>query len=180
MPLADRYSAKPDSQWTSWGWIKTRGGANLRALRSGRSTIQPSALGRVLFPPEPRHFPGQRWVNIAMRSVHLVGVAGIGGGFLFDLNRAAWEIYWLLTLASGVALSLLYLWSTCAWIIELKGLAIVVKTALLGLALAVPEARGELFVLIIAISGMIAHAPARVRGYRWSAVLDPHERRRLP
>jgi hypothetical protein len=135
-----------------------------------------SAILRALFPSRPRHFPGQRWVNIALRSAHLVGVAGIGGGFLFTPDEVAWEAYWHLTWVTGGALSALYLWTTFAWILELKGLAIVFKTALLPVAVVIPEIRAESFVLVIAISGVIAHAPARVRGYRWLRLPDVSDR----
>jgi len=127
----------------------------------------PTRLKGVLFPPQPRQFRGERWVNIGLRCAHLTGVAGIGGGFLFELEPASWAAYWHLTLATGVVLSLIYLWSTAAWLLELKGTVIMLKNILLGLALAVPEVRGELFVVIIVISGLIAHAPARVRSRRW-------------
>ncbi|MCW8957907.1 MAG: hypothetical protein OQL21_02570, partial [Gammaproteobacteria bacterium] len=64
-----------------------------------------------LFPHQPRNFAGQRWLNIVLRALHLVGVAGIGGSFLFALDEVLWRPYWYLTLGSGIALSLLYLWS---------------------------------------------------------------------
>lgn len=124
-------------------------------------------LMQALFPSRPRQFHGERWVNIGLRCVHLVGVAGIGGGFLADLDPAAWMFYWYLTLASGVVLSLIYLWSTAAWLFEFKGAAIVLKLLLLGLALAAPALRAEVFVAVIVLSGLIAHAPARLRGRRW-------------
>ncbi|MCB1819556.1 MAG: hypothetical protein KDI77_16675, partial [Gammaproteobacteria bacterium] len=61
-----------------------------------------TSLAQILFPEPTRYFPGQRWVNIALRSLHLVGVAGIGSGFLFDQAPAAWDTYWHLTLISGI------------------------------------------------------------------------------
>jgi hypothetical protein len=61
---------------------------------------------RFLFPAQPRSFHGERWVNIGLRCVHPVGVSGIAGGFLFDLEAQIWSAYWSLTLASGVALTL--------------------------------------------------------------------------
>jgi hypothetical protein len=121
----------------------------------------------MLLPAEPRHFAGQRWVNIGLRSAHLIGVAGIGGGFLFALEPSSWATYWYLTLTTGIALTLLYLWSTFHWLLELKGLAIVLKTLLMALALATPNLRGELFLTVIAISAVSAHAPAWMRGYPW-------------
>jgi len=126
----------------------------------------PMKLIRALFPIHPRQFRGQRWVNIALRCLHLIGVAGIGGGFLFQLEPASWAVYWQLTLATGVSLSLIYFWSSATWLLELKGMTIVLKTILLGLAAAIPELRAELFIGIVVISGLIAHAPARVRAHR--------------
>jgi hypothetical protein len=105
-------------------------------------------------------------VNIALRCLHLVGVAGIGAGFLFDLEPTRWLAFWHLTLASGVLLSLLYLWGTALWLFQLKGLAIVLKVALLALAWHWVARRAELFILVILISGLVAHAPGRVRGLR--------------
>ena len=122
-------------------------------------------LRTIIIPDEPRYFPGQRWLNILLRSLHLVGIAGIGAGFLFAQEPSQWQTFWQLTLLSGTALVLIYLWSTALWLIQLKGLAILLKLLLLWLAMANPELRGFLFVAIVMISGVIAHAPSRVRGY---------------
>jgi hypothetical protein len=125
-----------------------------------------SLLRRLLIPSQPRTFPGERWVNIALRCLHLVGVAGVGGGFLFDLEPARWLAFWHLTIYSGVLLTLLYLWGSALWLLQIKGLAIVLKVLLLAVAVAVPAWRGEVFILVIILSGLIAHAPGEVRGFR--------------
>lgn len=117
-----------------------------------------------LLPPAPRFFPGQRWVNIGLRCAHLVGVAGIGGGFLFALPEAQWQPFWHLTLASGGLLALLYVWSDVAWLLKL---------ALLALASFYPAWRAETFVLVIILSGFFAHAPDRVRSYAWGRAVRP-------
>ena len=124
------------------------------------------SLERLLFPPQPRTFPGERWVDIGLRCLHLVGVVGIGGGFLYAMEPARWLPFWHLTLASGVLLALLYLWSSAAWLLHIKGLTIVLKLLLLAIALGVSTWRGTLFILIIILSGLIAHAPGAVRGFR--------------
>lgn len=125
------------------------------------------ALIHALFPAEPRRLKGGRWLNIALRSLHLVGVAGIGGGFLLGVEMDRWQPYWTLALGSGIALTLLYLWSSAAWLFQLRGGVIVLKVALLGLAMSLPEWRSQLFVLVILLSGLIAHAPGEVRGFGW-------------
>ena len=119
-----------------------------------------------MFPIEPRMFHGQRWVNISLRCGHLVGIAGIGGGFLYGLDAQSWSA-WQITVFSGVALSLVYSWTDGAWLLEMKGLAILLKLLLLGVGLVIPDLRAGVFILVIILSGLIAHAPARVRERRW-------------
>jgi hypothetical protein len=124
-------------------------------------------MANLFFPPQPRLFPGQRWLNILLRAVHLIGVAGVSGGFLFGLDEALWQPWWWLTLATGVLLTLLYLYSDGRWLLQLKGQVILLKLSLLALAVWLPPWRAELFILVILLSGLIAHAPGAVRGYRW-------------
>jgi len=118
-----------------------------------------------LFPAEARNFRGKRWLDIGLRSFHLVGIAGIGGGFLFDVPMMQYQPFWLLTLATGVFMSLLAVWSSATWLLQVKGLAIVCKLILLAIAFALPVWRGELFVLIILLSGVVAHAPGNWRAF---------------
>lgn len=118
------------------------------------------------FPSKTRFFPGQRWINIFLRAMHLVGVAGISGGFLFGLDETLWQPWWWLTLISGVLLAALYLYNDGRWLLQLKGQVILLKIALLALALWLPSWQAELFILVIILSALIAHAPGPVRGYR--------------
>ncbi|EIJ36365.1 hypothetical protein Thini_3865 [Thiothrix nivea DSM 5205] len=119
----------------------------------------------ILFPSKPRSYPGDRWVNIIVRSLHLVGVAGIGGGFLFDLPESRYLPFWHLAISTGCVLVLLYVWENGRWLLQLKGVAIMAKLALLVLASLLPAWRAELFAAVIVISGVIAHAPGKLRGY---------------
>ena len=48
---------------------------------------------RILFPRDSRSFSGKRWVNIALRTIHLIGVAGLGGGFLYQSPSEVWLPY---------------------------------------------------------------------------------------
>ncbi|MGV6818153.1 MAG: hypothetical protein ACWA44_12890 [Thiotrichales bacterium] len=121
----------------------------------------------LLFPEQPRVFRGARWGNIVLRTLHLVGVAGMAGGYIFGLDESRWLAFGYLTLVTGVTLVALYLASTCTWLMQLKGLAIAIKLVLLALALWFPFLRPPLFIGVIIISGVIAHAPGSVRGYLW-------------
>ncbi|HMV38405.1 MAG TPA: hypothetical protein PLY77_06030 [Plasticicumulans sp.] len=120
-------------------------------------------LRALLFPPEPRRFAGQRWVNVALRSVHLCAVAGLGAGFLHGLPPASWQPWLWVALASGSALGLLFVWSDGRWLVQPPGLAVLAKLGLLGLTPFVPAAGAWLFLGAVALSSVFAHAPARVR-----------------
>jgi len=77
-----------------------------RATRDKKDSLRSRSID-WLFPAESRQFYGQRWLNILLRSVHLLGVAGVGGGFLLGVEDSRWMVFWILTLTTGVALSLL-------------------------------------------------------------------------
>lgn len=126
----------------------------------------------LLFPARSRFFPGQRWVNIALRCGHLVGIAGLAGGFLFGVEAERWLPFWYLTLATGGGLVGLYVYSNAAWLLQLKGMVVVLKVGLLAVAYLFPAWRGALFVAVILLSGLIAHAPGRVRGWGWRPGAD--------
>ena len=125
------------------------------------------SLNPEFLPPPPRSFRGQRWLNIGLRGLHLVGVAGVAGGFLYGLPRETWILYWHLAGVSGVLMSLIYLWIDLDWITQLKGQVIVFKVVLLWLGLLYPPAQGPIFVVVILLSAFFAHAPATVRSWAW-------------
>jgi len=113
----------------------------------------------------PRTFPGRRWLMTALRSAHLVGVGGIGGAFLYDGPREIWMPFMILTIVSGILLVALDLWSTRYWLVEIRGVAIILKVLLLGLIRVIDQLHAEVFILVIVISAVSAHAPAAVRYY---------------
>ena len=116
-----------------------------------------------LFPAKSRILPGHRWLNIGLRTLHLLGIAGLGAGFLYAGVDEAWRDYYGLTLLSGLGLSLLFLWSNGIWLIQLRGQLIFLKIGLLAVIPLWPEATLPLFVSVILISGVISHAPGDLR-----------------
>lgn len=120
-------------------------------------------LSRLFFPPEERAFKGDRWVSISLRTLHLVGIAGLGGGFLYQASREAWMPYLILSLASGCALVGLYIWYSAIWLIQLRGLVILFKMVLLSCVLAFEGYETHILVAIVILSGLISHAPGDVR-----------------
>ena len=119
----------------------------------------------LLFPKQSRTFTGQRWVNILLRTLHLLGMAGVGGGYFYAAVDDSWLGFLYLTLASGVSMMWLSIWSNGIWLLQLRGHAILLKVLLLGLMLVWPEYKFSLLVVVILISGLISHAPGSVRYY---------------
>ena len=123
------------------------------------------SVNRIFIPRQTRSFTGKRWVFITLRTLHLIGVAGLGGGFLYDVPQSVWMPYLQLTIASGSAILLLEIWSNGIYFIQLRGFSTVVKLLVL---LSIPLLDGyefPLFLFIIVISGVMSHAPAYVRYY---------------
>lgn len=120
---------------------------------------------QIIFPAESRLIPGQRWVNISLRTLHLLGMAGLGGGYFYAAAGETWLGFLYLTLASGLALMLLSIWSDGIWLMQLRGQAILLKVSLLALMPVWPEQETPLLVAVILISGLISHAPGDFRYY---------------
>lgn len=119
----------------------------------------------ALFPKSSRFFPGQRWVDICLRTLHLIGLSGAGYGFFGAGDSFNWHSFLLLTVTSGTAMMLISIWSNGIWLLQLRGQTILLKLALLGLILIQPHYHAELFITVIVLSGLISHAPANTRYY---------------
>jgi hypothetical protein len=107
----------------------------------------------------------KRWTKISLRTLHLLAVAGVGGGVLFGLNKDLWINYWWLALASGILMILIDWISNPVWIIQIRGLVIILKLALLLLLGYNTNWDSMLLMSIIIISAVISHAPGNVRYY---------------
>ena len=124
-----------------------------------------NALRRAFFPAESRYMPGNRWLNVILRTLHLVGIAGIGGGYLYASQDDTWRYYLDLCLVSGTLLALLFVYSNGIWVLQLRGLVIMFKLLLFYAIALWPMQAIPLLILILVLSGWIAHASARVRYY---------------
>jgi hypothetical protein len=127
----------------------------------------------LIFPRESRFFPGQRWVNVLFRTLHLVGLGGLGAGFLYPAADDSWRIYLDLVLLSGVGLMLISLYSNGIWLLQLRGQVILLKLLLLAMIPLFSGVTETLFILVILLSGWISHATGDVRYY------SPFHRRRI-
>lgn len=107
----------------------------------------------------------KRWTKTGLRTLHLVGVAGVGGGVLFGLEQDLWLLYWWLALVSGALMMLMDIAANSAWFVQIRGIAILVKLLLLLTLGLDPGWDKFLLVAMIILSAVISHAPAKVRYY---------------
>jgi hypothetical protein len=107
----------------------------------------------------------KRWIKISLRTLHLLAVAGVGGGILFGLEKDLWVNYWWLALASGILMMLIDIISSPVWMVQVRGVSIFVKLILLAYLGSNPDWDAPLVVLIIIISAVISHAPGKLRYY---------------
>jgi hypothetical protein len=123
------------------------------------------SIRSMLFPAQGRTFRFERAVNVALRTLHLVGVAGLGAGFLYPAADEGWLLYFYLTQVTGVCMVLVALYRNAIWLIQLRGQAVLFKLLLLALIPLFPDLKALLLILVVLISGWISHAPGRVRYY---------------
>ncbi len=119
-------------------------------------------LQRAIFPNPKRDFKGKRWIKILLRTLHLIGVAGVGGGVLLNVDFASWSTYLHLTLITGFIYLALEIWTNGIFMIQLRGLSILLKFVLLFGLYLYPDS-GKIILLIIILSSIISHAPGNIR-----------------
>ena len=107
----------------------------------------------------------KRWSKISLRTLHLLAVAGVGGGILFALEKDLWINYWWLALVSGVLMMVMDIAANPVWMVQVRGVVIMVKLILLALMVSYPAWGGFLLLVIIIISAVISHAPGKLRYY---------------
>lgn len=118
-----------------------------------------------LFPSPQRAFTGQRWVRIGLRTAHLIAMALLVGSVAG--GKAPLEApypFWA-TVATGVAFVALELFNTGVWLIQVKGLAVMVKALLLAAAAVAPDSALGWLIASIVIGGISSHMPGRFRYY---------------
>jgi hypothetical protein len=95
----------------------------------------------------------------------LLAVAGVGGGILFALEKDLWINYWWLALVSGVLMMAMDIAANPVWMVQVRGVVIIVKLILLALMVSYPAWGSLLLLVIIIISAVVSHAPGTLRYY---------------
>ncbi len=126
---------------------------------------RPSHLASILFPDPPRQIPGERGLNIALRTAHILTFSILVGGHVFGIPPHRLILYLYLTIGSGACLIGLELYRSCRWIYLGKGLAVILKLTCLIAAGIWWEQRVLFLLLVIVLGSVGSHMPSRLRYY---------------
>lgn len=112
---------------------------------------------------EPRKPLQLRWVRITLRTAHIIFFSALVGGHVFG-TPADDLLPWLYgAVATGGALGATFLYQTRRWLVEIRGVAIMLKVGLLCVIPFWWQARVPILMLVIVLSGYISHMPGRYR-----------------
>jgi len=117
----------------------------------------------LLLPTEPRPLPGRRWTKIVLRAAHVVCAAGFLGALVFRVTPdVRWP--WALAVAcSGGLLLLLDLHESGAFFVQVRGVVVLAKIALLAALPCLAGYEAWIAGVLMAVSVISSHAPSRVR-----------------
>jgi hypothetical protein len=118
---------------------------------------------RVLIPPEPRQYKGQRWVKMTARAAHVILSGVYLGAFVFDVEPASRWPWFLATLLSGLLILCLDLYESGAFLLQLRGLVVAVKLLLLALLPTFGAAGVWVLAFVAFISVISSHASSNFR-----------------
>ena len=110
-----------------------------------------------------KEFRGKRWINIALRTLHVIGVILLGSA-LFRGSTTTLAI--TLTLVPGLAMFSLDVWSKPSHLGEVAGLGVLGKLALVFSIKLFPHWSVEIFWLVLIVSMVLSHAPGSFRHWR--------------
>jgi len=104
----------------------------------------------------------RRIVKVVVRTLHLVGMAGLFGQAMAGRFTTS---YLTLTIVSGVILALMDIQSDRTWFVQLRGVALYLKLLCLLPIHFSPNATIPCLMVVVVISGFMSHAPSWIRYY---------------
>jgi hypothetical protein len=115
--------------------------------------------------PQPSAIPYARAWKIALRTVHLMAVSVVVGGYLFGASTGQLRFPWAVSVATGVGLALMEAYPSLRFLFEGWWLLVVAKLALLGFLRVAQAHRAAILLAVIALAAVGSHMPARFRHY---------------
>jgi hypothetical protein len=112
---------------------------------------------------ETRSLPAGRALRTTLRTLHVLAFATLYGGHVYDLppERLLWAL--LATVGTGLAFLAFEIYSAPVFLVEMRGLATVVKLLLVASVAVFWDARVGLLSVAIVIGVVASHMPGRYR-----------------
>ena len=112
----------------------------------------------------------RRLSKVIVRTIHLVGIAGFFGNAMMGHYEST---YIVLTIVTGIVLTVMEASSGWVWFVQLRGISLYLKLLLLLLIHTEPASSIPCLIAVIALSGFISHAPSWIRYFsvmHWQVV----------
>jgi hypothetical protein len=122
-------------------------------------------LSSLVFPAETRSFPGRRGLKILLRAAHVLCAGVLTGGYFFDVGSATRASWLVGTIASGILILVLDLHESGTFLLQLRGLVVVVKIGLLAVLPVFAGNQAWVLAVLVVASVLVSHAPGRIRYY---------------
>jgi hypothetical protein len=122
-----------------------------------------TALRTLLFPPAPRQLHGRRAMKVLLRTIHVPCAGILTAAYLFDAGASSRTVWMVGTIVSGLLILLLDLHETGVFLLQVRGLVVLGKIALLAMLPILEVYRVPVLVGLLGISVMSSHAPSRIR-----------------
>lgn len=110
-------------------------------------------------------FTGKRWLKIALRTLHIMSIIGVGGAILFNVPFSDWAWYWYTAITTGILMVAIDALSNFLWLVQIRGIVIYIKLMLLMLLGGNMLVNQLVLVAIVIMSAVISHAPGDIRYY---------------
>jgi hypothetical protein len=123
----------------------------------------PRVAWELLFPETPRAFPGRRGVKILLRALHVLSTGVLCGATLLDVGPPVRTTWLIAAAVTGLLIVLLDLFESGAFMLQLRGLLVALKIALLAGLPWFGEYAGWILAALVLLSVVSSHSPGKVR-----------------
>jgi hypothetical protein len=117
---------------------------------------------------QPRPVPGVRLLRTSLRTLHLIAVAALYGGHVYGASPERLMPALLAAAATGVLFMALELYRAPIWLVQVRGVATLLKIALVASVSLAWDLRVPILTLVVAIGAVTSHMPGR---WRYHSVL---------
>jgi hypothetical protein len=120
------------------------------------------------FEADEKKIPGARWLRTSLRTLHLIAVGAVYGGYVYAVDFSRLRPALLSVFVTGGLLVCFEVWQARIWLVQIRGIATFLKLGLLA-GIGIATDRAVLFLtLAIVIGSISSHMPSR---WRYHSVL---------